>query len=80
MFFLFTYLYYYILLFFVAGGIQTYNITKDKSWDSMPGLSDLSYDGEKWNGFFTHGLGKLVDGTLGGDDVKVDSTVSGKGE
>ncbi|KAI5735720.1 hypothetical protein M8J77_021846 [Diaphorina citri] len=61
------------------GGVMTYNITKDKSWDSMPGLSDLSYDGEKWNGFFTNGLGKLVDGTLGGDEVKVDSTGNGKG-
>uniref|UniRef100_A0A8D9E2R6 Discoidin domain-containing receptor 2 n=1 Tax=Cacopsylla melanoneura TaxID=428564 RepID=A0A8D9E2R6_9HEMI len=61
------------------GGVKTYNITKDKSWDSIPGLSDLSYDGEKWNGFFTNGLGKLADGTLGGDEVKVDSTGNGKG-
>lgn len=35
-------------------------------------LSDVSYDGNKTNGIFTGGLGRLVDGEYGNDNYNLD--------
>lgn len=55
------------------GGIVSYNIPEDTSWkDGNEYLSDLSYDGKSENGYLVNGLGRLVDGILGGDNFKID--------
>ena len=52
------------------GGIISYSIPEDP--DVGLDLSDVSYDGEKVNGFLVNGLGRLVDGELGGDNFRLD--------
>lgn len=35
-------------------------------------LSDVSYDGDKMGGYLVNGLGRLVDGEVGGDNFRLD--------
>ena len=53
-------------------GIISYQIPEDASWKENEHLSDLSYDGIRENGYLVNGLGRLVDGILGGDNFKID--------
>ena len=52
---------------------------KDEYWKEGKDLSDVSYDGNVTNDYLTNGLGRLVDGILGGDNFKIDIGY-GKGE
>lgn len=51
----------------------------DSSWKGGEYLSDVSYDGRSVDGYLVNGLGRLVDGILGGDNFKIDIGY-GKGE
>lgn len=51
----------------------SYEIPEDKSWQTgQQDLSDVSYDGYHKGGKLTGGLGRLVDGTYGADNFKLD--------
>lgn len=50
----------------------SYDIPEDTSWEPGQDLVDVSYDGKKQNGRLLGGLGRLVDGTYGGDNFKLD--------
>jgi hypothetical protein len=57
----------------VPDGIISYQIPEDiVSWKDNEHLSDVSYDGVRENGYLINGLGRLVDGILGGDNYKID--------
>lgn len=45
---------------------------EDPYWREGKDLSDVSYDGNVTNGYLANGLGRLVDGILGGDNFKID--------
>lgn len=64
---------------FDTGGVVNYSIPEEPSWEPGQDLSDLSYDGEREGGALRGGLGRLVDGTYGGDNFKLDIGY-GKGE
>ncbi|XP_024085366.1 discoidin domain-containing receptor 2-like isoform X1 [Cimex lectularius] len=53
-------------------GVVSYSIPKDESWKPGQDLSDVSYDGEEDGPLLVNGLGRLVDGTYGGDNFKMD--------
>ncbi|KAK6628869.1 hypothetical protein RUM43_002686 [Polyplax serrata] len=53
-----------------CNGIVSYSIPEDP--DVGLDLSDVSYDGEKSGGFLVNGLGRLVDGEIGGDNFRLD--------
>ena len=63
----------------LSDGIISYQIPQDPSWEEYEQLSDLSYDGTRENGYLVNGLGRLVDGILGGDNFKIDLSY-GKGK
>lgn len=52
---------------------------EDVYWKEGKDLSDVSYDGNVTNGYLANGLGRLVDGIVGGDNFKIDIGY-GKGE
>ncbi|XP_046671371.1 discoidin domain-containing receptor tyrosine kinase B-like [Homalodisca vitripennis] len=54
------------------GGVVNYSMPEEPSWEPGQDLSDVSYDGEKSDGVLRGGLGRLVDGTYGGDNFKLD--------
>lgn len=66
-------------MLFDTGGVVNYSIPEEPSWEPGQDLSDLSYDGEREGGTLRGGLGRLVDGTYGGDNFKLDIGY-GKGE
>lgn len=51
-------------------GIVSYQIPEDSSVGLD--LSDVSYDGERVDGLLSEGLGRLVDGEVGGDNFRLD--------
>ncbi|KAL1117278.1 hypothetical protein AAG570_004604 [Ranatra chinensis] len=54
-------------------GVVSYSIPIDPSWgEPDQDLSDVSYDGENSTKTMVKGLGRLVDGTYGGDNFKLD--------
>lgn len=60
-----------------ADGIISYRIPEDPAVGLD--LSDVSYDGDKVEGYLINGLGRLVDGEIGGDNFRLDIGY-GKGE
>ncbi|XP_054275589.1 discoidin domain-containing receptor tyrosine kinase B-like [Macrosteles quadrilineatus] len=54
------------------GGVMNYSMPEEPSWEPGQDLSDVSYDGERTGGMLLGGLGRLVDGTYGGDNFKLD--------
>lgn len=58
---------------------MNYSMPEEPSWEPGQDLSDVSYDGERIGGMLLGGLGRLVDGTYGGDNFKLDIGY-GKGE
>ncbi|XP_065225267.1 discoidin domain-containing receptor 2-like isoform X2 [Planococcus citri] len=56
----------------LQSGILSYQVPEDVYWKEGKDLSDVSYDGNVTNGYLDNGLGRLVDGILGGDNFKID--------
>jgi discoidin domain receptor family protein 2 len=63
----------------IPGGIVAYQMPEDSARESGQDLSDSSYDGIRREGELIGGLGRLVDGEVGGDNFKLDIGY-GKGE
>lgn len=64
---------FFFLFSLFLGGVVSYKIPEDASWkNGNEYLSDLSYDGRSENGYLVNGLGRLVDGMLGGDNFRID--------
>jgi discoidin domain receptor family protein 2 len=63
----------------VAGGIVAYQTPMDSARESVQDFSDSSYDGIRRESELIGGLGRLVDGEVGGDNFKLDIGY-GKGE
>jgi discoidin domain receptor family protein 2 len=63
----------------ISGGIVSYQVPEDSAREPDQDLSDSSYDGARLNGELVGGLGRLVDGEVGGDNFKLDIGY-GKGE
>lgn len=63
----------------VTDGVVSYSVPKDESWEPGQDLSDVSYDGQLVGSTLVNGLGRLVDGTYGGDNFKMDVGL-GKGK
>ncbi|CAB0012375.1 unnamed protein product [Nesidiocoris tenuis] len=59
-------------------GVVSYDMPKDATWTPGQDLSDVTYDGHINENTLEDGLGRLVDGTYGGDNFKMDVGV-GKG-
>ncbi|XP_073975593.1 discoidin domain-containing receptor 2-like isoform X2 [Rhodnius prolixus] len=55
-----------------SDGVVSYSVPKDESWEPGQDLSDVSYDGQLVGSTLVNGLGRLVDGTYGGDNFKMD--------
>jgi len=56
-----------------------YQVPEDSAREPGQDLSDSSYDGVRREGELVGGLGRLVDGEVGGDNFKLDIGY-GKGE
>ncbi|XP_068082101.1 discoidin domain-containing receptor 2 [Anabrus simplex] len=54
------------------GGVVNYQIPEDTTRETEEDLSDISYDGEHLGGLLVGGLGRLVDGEVGGDNFRLD--------
>jgi discoidin domain receptor family protein 2 len=63
----------------IPGGIVAYQMPEDSAREAGQDLSDSSYDGIRREGELIGGLGRLVDGEVGGDNFKLDIGY-GKGE
>lgn len=61
---------------YFSDGIISYSAPEGS--EPSLGLMDISYDGQKDNGFLQGGLGRLVDGEIGMDNFRLDIGV-GKG-
>lgn len=58
---------------------MSYQVPEDMAREPGQDLSDSSYDGARLDGELLGGLGRLVDGEVGGDNFKLDIGY-GKGE
>jgi hypothetical protein len=63
----------------ISGGIVAYQMPEDSTREAGQDLGDSSYDGIRREGELIGGLGRLVDGEVGGDNFKLDIGY-GKGE
>ncbi|XP_021920261.1 discoidin domain-containing receptor 2-like isoform X2 [Zootermopsis nevadensis] len=54
------------------GGIVSYQVPEDTAREPGQDLRDSSYDGVRLEGHLVGGLGRLVDGEVGGDNFKLD--------
>ena len=45
-----------------------------------PGMQDLTYDGQRKEGYLSEGLGQLTDGERGHTNFRVDTLGMGRGE
>lgn len=54
------------------GGVVAYSIPEEPSGELSPDLTDVAYDGWTKEGRLIGGLGRLVDGEVGGDNFKLD--------
>jgi discoidin domain receptor family protein 2 len=63
----------------ISGGIVSYQAPEDTSREPGQDFTDSSYDGIRREGDLVDGLGRLVDGEVGGDNFKLDIGY-GKGE
>lgn len=56
----------------VAGEVVNYSMPEEPTWHVDQDLRDMSYDGQVVDGIMRGGVGRLVDGTYGGDNFKLD--------
>lgn len=63
----------------VLDGVVSYDMPEDLSWEPGQDLRDVCYDGKHVHGKLCGGVGRLTDGTYGGDNFKLDIGY-GKGE